>query len=81
MASVSNFNSDSHTPLIKEMYPETESLFKRDCGCSISVVIKMFEKKETKKKSNKQRFSCSLLSLLILFFFSYRRVTHKRHEL
>ena len=51
MASVSKFNSDSHTPLIKEMYPETESLFKRDCGCSISVVIKMFEKKKKKRKN------------------------------
>ena len=43
------------------MYSETESLFKRDCGCSISVFTKMFEK--TNKRANRQRFP-------VVFFFS-----------
>ena len=48
------------------MYSETESLFEKDCGCLISVFIKMFEK--TNKQANRQRFSCSLFSLFLLFF-------------
>ena len=47
------------------MYSETESLFERDCGCSISVFIKMFEK--TNKQANRQWFSCSLFSLFHFF--------------
>ena len=48
------------------MYSETESLFKRDCGCSISVFLKMFEK--TSKRANRQRFP--VVSLVFSFFFS-----------
>ena len=59
MALVSNVYSDSHTPLRK--CTETESLFKRDCGCLIRVFTKMCEK--TNKRANRQRFP-------VVFFFS-----------
>ena len=44
------------------MYTETESLFKRDCGCLIRVFTKMFKK--TNKRANRQRFP------VVFFFFS-----------
>ena len=47
------------------MYSETESLFKRDCGCSISVFIKCLKKN---KQTNRQRFSCSIFRLFLFFF-------------
>ena len=48
------------------MYSETESLFKKDCGCLISVFIKMFEK-QTNKQTDKD-FLVVFYSLFLLFF-------------
>ena len=47
------------------MYSENERLFKRDCGCLISVFIKMFEK--TNKQANRQILPVSLFSLFLFF--------------